>query len=217
MKYKILSRESNSEWRALPSGYSAFIRGPRAAVHRLLSLPLPLSLLSDNERCSFAPDPFEIRLLLGRCRRTRNEQWITTPLYRMILSNSERGMMHEDTSSCRWLTSTTPTDPIVRNELRSPDTVRCKRAVHITCSLPDAINDISRTRNEPRSFGKFLSLSLPSRVSVWFRPSLLWRCFVERRRRRGVGWSVPRAANRVEVGITLIDRATNQLTSPPVG
>lgn len=160
MKYKILSRESNSEWRALPSGYSAFIRGPRAAVHRLLSLPLPLSLLSDNERCSFAPDPFEIRLLLGRCRRTRNEQWITTPLYRMILSNSERGMMHEDTSSCRWLTSTTPTDPIVRNELRSPDTVRCKRAVHITCSLPDAINDISRTRNEPRSFGKFLSLSL---------------------------------------------------------
>lgn len=160
MKYKILSRESNSEWRALPSGYSAFIRGPRAAVHRLLSLSLPLSLLSDNERCSFAPDPFEIRLLLGRCRRTRNEQWITTPLYRMILSNSERGMMHEDTSSCRWLTSTTPTDPIVRNELRSPDTVRCKRAVHITCSLPDAINDISRTRNEPRSFGKFLSLSL---------------------------------------------------------
>lgn len=135
-------------------------RGPRAAVHRLLSLSLPLSLLSDNERCSFAPDPFEIRLLLGRCRRTRNEQWITTPLYRMILSNSERGMMHEDTSSCRWLTSTTPTDPIVRNELRSPDTVRCKRAVHITCSLPDAINDISRTRNEPRSFGKFLSLSL---------------------------------------------------------
>lgn len=162
MKYKILSRESNSEWRALPSGYSAFIRGPRAAVHRLLSLPLPLSLLSDNERCSFAPDPFEIRLLLGRCRRTHNEQWITTPLYRMILSNSERGMMHEDTSSCRWLTSTTPTDPIVRNELRSPDTVRCKRAVHITCSLPDAINDISRTRNEPRSFGKFLSLSTVS-------------------------------------------------------
>lgn len=47
--------------------------------------------------------------------------------------------MHEDTS-CRWLTSANRSD---RNELRSPDTVRYKRAVHNLLLVPRVINDIT--------------------------------------------------------------------------
>lgn len=46
-----------------------------------------------------------------------------------------------------------------RNELRSPDTVRYKRAVRNLLLVPRVINDIT---DEPRSFGKFLSLSTVS-------------------------------------------------------
>lgn len=53
-----------------------------------------------------------------------------------------------------------------RNELRSPDTVRYKRAVHNLLLVPRVINDITDEERAKVVWKISLSLSLLSRVSV---------------------------------------------------
>ena len=101
----VLSRRG--EGRERKSRCLGSLRAPASSSTSLATASLSLSLsLSSNataSRTAAASPPILLKSgCLGRCRRTRNEQWITgAPGYRVILSNWEqaRGLptQHEDT------------------------------------------------------------------------------------------------------------------------